>query len=228
VAFQERGYDESSRLYLTGGLNDNWFAPNLRGDPGSGLGRMSVDDIMSFLQTGHGSQLNVIAFGSMAEVVERSGQHFREDDLLAVARYLKSLELEKESGAYEPASDKARQTEVALKTGDVQRPGAGVYMSHCAKCHHADGRGEQLKYPMLAGNPAVLAPDATSIIRLVLEGGRSPQTQNGPKQRKMPDFANKLTDTEIARVLTFVRSTWGNKAAAVTTRDVRILRERLD
>jgi mono/diheme cytochrome c family protein len=41
----------------------------------------------------------------------------------------------------------------------------------------------------------------------------------------MPAFADKLTDTEIARVLTFVRSAWGNDASPVTTRDVRSMRD---
>lgn len=41
----------------------------------------------------------------------------------------------------------------------------------------------------------------------------------------MPAFADKLTDTEIARVLTFVRSAWGNDAPPVTTRDVKRMRD---
>jgi mono/diheme cytochrome c family protein len=40
----------------------------------------------------------------------------------------------------------------------------------------------------------------------------------------MPAFGGKLTDTEMARVLTFVRNAWGNEAAPVTTRQVREVR----
>ncbi|SIT45482.1 hypothetical protein BN2476_470009 [Paraburkholderia piptadeniae] len=43
--------------------------------------------------------------------------------------------------------------------------------------------------------------------------------------RKMPSFAGKLTDTEMARVLTFVRNTWGNDAAPVTTHEVARIRQ---
>ena len=228
IAYEERGYDESSRLYLTGGVNDNWFAPNLTGDPGSGLGRLSERDIVSFLKSGHGKQVHIVTFGSMTQVVEDSAQHFSEDDLKAVAIYLKSLPARGPSGAYEPDSLKARQADSALKTGDIQRPGSGLYMSSCVKCHKADGHGEFEKYPSLAGNPAVLAPDTTSMIRMVMQGGESPQTLTGPKPRKMPAFASKLTDTEIARVLTFVRTTWGNQASPVLTRDVAALRARLE
>lgn len=226
--FEERGFDESSKLYLTGGVTDNWFAPNLTGDPGSGLGRVSEQDIISFLKTGHGEQVHIVAFGSMVDVVENSTQHFDDEDLQAVARYLKSLPARSSSGDYKPDSLQAHQSLAALSTGNVQRPGAGVYMSFCVECHQADGRGKPDKFPTLAGNPAVLTTDTTSLIRLVLQGGKSPQTLTGPKRKKMPAFADKLTDTEIARVLTLIRSTWGNQASPVLTRDVGTLRAKLE
>lgn len=226
-AFEERGYDESSKSYLTGGFNDNWFAPNLTGDQASGLGRLSEQDIESFLKTGHGADLHIVAFGSMTSVIEDSTQHFSDDDLQAIAHYLKSLPAQNPSGNYEPKSKAARQTTVALKTGEVQRPGSGLYASFCMKCHQADGRGQTEKYPTLAGNPAVLAPDTASLIRLILQGGESPATATGPKQHKMPAFADRFTDTEIARVLTFVRTTWGNQANPVTPRTVAAVRHNL-
>lgn len=225
--FEERGYDESSRLYLTGGTNDHWFAPNLTGDPGSGLGRLSPRDIASFLKSGHGVDVHVVTFGSMVQVVEDSAQYFNDDDLDAIAHYLKSLPPREASGAFTPNSQKAQETAVSLKTGDVERPGTGLYMSFCAKCHQADGHGEPQKFPALAGNPAVLAPDTSSLIRLVLEGGSSPQTLDGPMHRKMPAFSDQFTDTEIASVLSFVRTTWGNDAGPVSTREVSVMRGQL-
>lgn len=225
--FEERGYDESSRLYLTGGTNDHWFAPNLTGDPGSGLGRLSPRDIASFLKSGHGVDVHVVTFGSMVQVVEDSTQYFDDDDLAAIAHYLKSLPAHETSGAFAPDSPKAEETVVALKTGEVERPGAGLYMSFCAKCHQANGDGESQKFPALAGNPVVLASDTSSLIRLVLEGGSSPRTLNGPAHRKMPAFADRFTDTEIASVLSFIRTTWGNDAGPVATRDVSLMRARL-
>ena len=89
AAYQERGYDESSKEYLAGGINDNWYALNLRGDPGSGLGRVSRDDIASFLKSGHGG--GMVTFGSMVQTVEDSLQYLSDDDLRAMATYLKTL-----------------------------------------------------------------------------------------------------------------------------------------
>ena len=70
----------------------------------------------------------------------------------------------------------------------------------------------------------MLAPETTSLVRLLIEGGSTAKTQDGPKPQEMPAFGGKLTDTEMARVLTFVRNAWGNQAAPVTPREVRELR----
>ena len=72
----------------------------------------------------------------------------------------------------------------------------------------------------------VLSENAVSIIRHVLEGGKGPVTRNGPKPKKMPGFAKKLSDREIADVLTFVRNSWGNSASPITLRDVSMLRRK--
>ncbi|WP_408220872.1 c-type cytochrome [Paraburkholderia sediminicola] len=221
-AYEERGYDSDAHLYLTGGTNDHWFAPNLTGDSGSGLGHVPAQDIVAFLRSGHGGGL--VTFGSMVQVVEDSTQYLNDDDLAAIAAYLKSLPPREPAGLYDMYSRAAQQTVQALHTGDVERPGAGIFLSYCARCHQPDGLGVVQKYPRLAGNPVVLAPQTTSLVRLLVEGGASPHTENGPLSRKMPSFADKLSSEEMAQVLTFVRNTWGNAAPPVTTRDVTSVR----
>jgi len=222
-AYDELGYTESSRAYLTGGTNDHWHAPNLTGISGAGLGSLSADEIAAFLKTGHGAGL--VTFGSMVQVVEDSTQYLDDRDLRAIASYLKTLPASGSGGTYDAHSRMASQSVAALRTGDDERPGAGLYQSACARCHTSNGAGEPFKYPRLAGNPAVLSEKPDSLVRMVLQGGRAPSTETGPEPKKMPAFADKLTDTEIARVLTFVRSAWGNDAAPVTTRDVRSMRD---
>ncbi|HEX5538814.1 MAG TPA: cytochrome c, partial [Methylophilaceae bacterium] len=69
-AFQVKGYSEDSPTFLKGAVVDNWFAANLRDNYASGLRRWSKDDIVEFLQTGHGAQS--AAFGSMTLVIENS------------------------------------------------------------------------------------------------------------------------------------------------------------
>jgi mono/diheme cytochrome c family protein len=82
-------------------------------------------------------------------------------------------------------------------------------------------------FPRLAGNASVLSDDATSLIRLVVQGGRGPRTATGPVPQMMPGFDATLTDVQMAQVLTYVRGTWGNTARPVTTNDVTELKGKL-
>lgn len=225
LAYQEKGYSESSPDYLSGAVVDNWFAANLTGTHASGLGRWSEKEISTFLETGHSG--HEVAFGSMVTVIENSTQHLRKEDLDAIAHYLKSLPAHKGRTSYKPKPP-ATQGEIVLIGAIVdqfERPGAGLYAGFCAKCHGDNGTGKSPKIPRLGGNSMVLSENASSLIRQVLEGGKGPLTKNGPKPKEMPSFAKDFTDREIADVLTFVRNSWGNTAAPVTPRDVSSLRK---
>ncbi|MBS0300022.1 MAG: cytochrome c [Proteobacteria bacterium] len=224
LAFQEKAYSESSPDYLRGAMVDNWFSANLTGNKASGLGRWSKADISKFLKTGHSG--HEVAFGSMVTVIENSTQHLRKDDLDAIAHYLKSLPDQQSKSSYnpnQPLSDQDQEINIGINKFEL--PGAGLYSGFCAKCHGDNGTGKSPRIPRLGGNSIVLSDNASSIIRLVLEGGKGPQTIKGPKPKKMPSFANKFSDREIADVLTFVRKSWGNSATPVTPREVSLLRQ---
>ncbi|MDP9128287.1 MAG: c-type cytochrome [Pseudomonadota bacterium] len=212
--FQEKAYSESSRDYLTGALEDHWFSADLSGDPASGLGAWDDEEIVRFLKTGYGH--NALVFGNMGMVVANSLQFLAEADLLAIARYLKSLPASREHASYTQGMGADPHTE---------HPGQGLYVAFCAECHGRTGAGKLPRYPPLAGDAAVLSRDPTSLIRMVLEGGTAPSTATGTKPAGMPGFANKLSDREIGEVLSYVRNDWGNAAAPVSTRDVDRLRK---
>lgn len=224
LAYQEKAYSESSPDYLSGSVVDGWFAANLTGNQAAGLGRWSEEEISTFLETGH-SRLG-IAFGSMITVIENSLQHLRKEDLDAIAHYLKSLPAGKSRASYKPSTSQGQPAVPELKIGidKFELPGAGVYAGFCARCHKDNGAGKFPTIPRLDGNSMVLSENTVSIIRHVLEGGKGPVTKNGPKPKEMPGFTKKLSDREIADVLTFVRNSWGNTAPPVTPRDVSILR----
>jgi mono/diheme cytochrome c family protein len=223
IAFQEKAYSESSLDYLSGAVIDNWFAGNLTGDRASGLGRWSEAEISEFLRTGHNG--HTVAFGSMVLVIENGTQHLQKEDLDAIAHYLKSLEAKKGKSSFTPRDASVSMISTAFSPDTFERPGQGVYAGYCAKCHRENGSGKAPEIPRLAGSPMVLSEDASSLIRLMLEGGKGPATKHGPKPKKMPAYAKELSNREIAEVLTFVRNNWGNKASPVTARDVYLLRE---
>ena len=208
--------------YLSGAAIENYFAPSLRnGGPGT-LGAWSTQELAQFLETGANAQ--GIAFGSMSDVIIHSTQYMTPADALATAEYLKSLRSPGENLAARFAYDATEH--LALKSGDVSKPGARIYLDNCAACHRPDGVGYELVFPRLAGNPVVQA-DPRSLIAIVLEGSQTPRTAHTPAQFTMPRFAWRLSDRDVADVVNFTRSSWGNNASTVTSADVAKSRESL-
>lgn len=219
IGFQEKALDNSSRVYLSGGTLDGWHAPNLRGDATTGLGQWTEGDITRFLQQGHTERST--AFGSMVEVVEDSTQYISDADRQAIAVYLKSLPAD---GQFRVQVNNSA-TAQALDKGDVKATGAQIYMDNCADCHLSSGQGEKNKYPQLAQNPVVVSGDPSSMINIVLRGAHAPITATSGKGAKMPAFADRLEDQEVADVVNFIRHGWGNQAVNVTVSQVKAMRK---
>ncbi|MGU7768695.1 c-type cytochrome [Burkholderia sp. MR1-5-21] len=221
VGFQEKALDERGAAFLSGAPIDNWFASNLTGEHNTGLGRWSDADVAQFLKTG--ANQHATAFGSMVSVINHSTQALTDDDLAAIARYLKSLPAAGGTGAppyrYDP---QATQVSLGRPAND---PGAKVYNAFCLHCHGADGRGYAPLLAPLAGNPNLLEQDATSLINVTLNGSDTLVIDGVPSAYPMPAFSNVLTDRQIADVLTFMRAGWNNGAPAVQAADVAKLRK---
>lgn len=117
------------------------------------------------------------------------------------------------------------QQDIAAIAAGSGGPGAAVYNAKCAVCHQMTGKGIPNVYPPLAGSQLV-ADDPALSIRIVLHGFNGPIERNGAKYNGvMQPWKNDLNDQEIADVLTFVRSSWGNTAAAVTAEQVKEQRD---
>ncbi|HGE8411756.1 c-type cytochrome [Serratia sp. Lou2A] len=218
IGFQEKALSQSDTAYLSGGTLEGWHAANLRADTASGLGDWSAQEITRFLKTGHTQRF--AAFGSMVEVVQDSTQHLNDDDLKAIAVYLKSLPAGDEKSS-PPRNDGIAQ---ALFNGKVNTPGAQAYLDNCAACHRSDGQGYRNTFPQLARNPALLSEDPSSLISIILHGSRTPVTIGAPTGLTMPDFGWRLSDEQVAQLATFVRTSWGNSAPAVSADQVKNIR----
>ena len=190
----------------------DWYAPSLTSDREAGLGDWQVEEVVQLLK--HGVSDRYAVFGPMAEVVHDSTQHLEEKDLHAMATYLKSLPAK--------ASDDAPAMETTgSMRADLLRRGSQVYAEQCVGCHRSDGEGVTRAYPALAHNPSVIMGSTINAIRVVLNGGFPPGTAGNPRPYGMPPFAQKLSDEDVASVLTFVRNSWGNQAPAVAPADVQ-------
>jgi len=219
LAFQEKAMaDDGSRQFLSGSVLEGWYAKNLRNES-TGLASWNEGEIVDFLRTGRTDRS--AAFGGMADVVEHSTQYLSDADLLAMARYLKQLPArEGRNAQWSPGTD---TTTAALRSGDYRVAGSLAYAEHCQACHRADGRGMPRVYPALAGNSIVFADDPSSLVQVTLIGGRTPHTPHDRMAFTMPGF-EQLPNAQLAQILTFIRSSWGNQASAVSEVDVARMR----
>jgi mono/diheme cytochrome c family protein len=94
----------------------------------------------------------------------------------------------------------------------------------CVTCHQATGLGMPGAFPPLAGSEWALGnPDLP--IAIVLHGLQGEVTVKGQKyQSMMTAWGPMFSDEEVANVLTYVRSQWGNKASPVTAAQVAKVR----
>jgi mono/diheme cytochrome c family protein len=110
----------------------------------------------------------------------------------------------------------------------LDSPGAHTYVTRCASCHGLDGKGQPEWMPPLAGATSALAKESASAINITLNGSQRVVAAGVPDAYRMPAFREQLSDQQIAEVLTFMRSTWGNQGGAVDAQTVGKLREHTD
>ena len=197
-------------LDLAGGLIpvQNWYAPSLTDNAEAGVGDWPAREVVAFLK--HGVSARGWAQGPMAEVVARSTRYLSDEDLAAMATYLAAL----------PRGQVDRDDAPNAPPAPPSSSGAKLYATHCASCHGEHGEGVAGAYPALAGNRAVALSPPANLVHMVLRGGYPPTTAGNPRPFGMPPFATVLADAEVADVLSFLRASWGNRAAAVSTLEV--------
>jgi mono/diheme cytochrome c family protein len=116
------------------------------------------------------------------------------------------------SGDSAPESASVQHSPVTPGSAD----GAAVFAGTCAVCHQATGKGLPGAFPPLAGSSWVEGRD-TTLVQIVLHGVQGALTVNGTTYNSaMPAFGGQLSDAQIAAVLTYIRSQWGNKTPAVS------------
>lgn len=218
--------DKDNTVFLSGNTLAGWYAPNLRGHPLQTSDSSKVSgkaDLVAYLRSGR--LHDGAAFGPMTEVIDDSTQYLHDDDLNAIATYLTSPALQaRATPTVAPQTTYTDRTASALRAGHVDSAGARLYLDNCAACHRTDGTGAMPAFPSLNGNAAVLSDDPASLIHIVLSGSHMPSTAAAPTPLAMPDFGWRLTDRQIADLLSFVRGSWGNRATDVSAAEVAKVR----
>lgn len=97
---------------------------------------------------------------------------------------------------------------------ELKALGEKVYAANCVACHQATGKGMPPAFPALDGSKVVTGAKGAQVA-LVL---------NGKQGTAMASFA-RLSDSELAAVITYTRTAWGNKAGEVTPAEIKAARK---
>lgn len=118
----------------------------------------------------------------------------------------------------------------AAPTGGAQAPnaqapdGAKIYSTTCASCHQANGLGTEGTYPPLGGSEWATEGEGR-IVRILLHGLTGEVEVAGETYSGlMPPWGGALKDAELAAVASYVRASFGNRAAPITAATVARLR----
>lgn len=219
LAFQEKAMSEagsSGQYFLAGETVESWRAVSLRN-------LWTVQETALLLKTGQNAFAT--AAGGMTEVIHNSTQHFTDADLTAIATYLKSLP----AGANDlpPPPAPTRVAAAALPAKLFTTRGGLGYVQFCVDCHRQDGAGVTQIFPPLTQNPTVTDKNPATLVHIALTGWKTAETTTHPRVYTMPAFS-RLSDQELAEILSFVRESWGNQAQPVTAAEVKKMRAELD
>ncbi|MFT5686936.1 MAG: mono/diheme cytochrome c family protein [Myxococcota bacterium] len=130
----------------------------------------------------------------------------------------------KEEPKPEPTPEPVKEEPKPEPAPATARTGEQVYAQVCIACHQANGEGLPGAFPpLVASDWAVGDPERP--IKIILSGLQGPIEVKGTTYNSiMTPQGSILSDVEIANVLTYVRSTWGNAADAVTAEQVTAVR----
>jgi thiosulfate dehydrogenase len=219
IGFHEKAMSDAGpdgKYYLAGATVEAWRALSLRH-------LWTVEDTALLLKTGQ-NRFSTVS-GSMVEVIHLSSQHLSDDDLIAIATYLKSLPPGQDEQPVPSVPKRAQLSK--LPDALLSTRGGLAYVQFCSNCHREDGGGVEGIFPPLVQNPTVSSPDPVTLVHITLTGWQTAQTATHPRVWTMPAFA-RLSDQEVAEILSFLRSSWGNNAKPVTPSAVAKLRAELN
>lgn len=217
-AMNEKGFDGTSKAFLSGGQLGDWPTPSLRGLP-----RWNEAAIVDYLQTGR--NVNGAVAGEMTSVVQHSTSHLTDADLHSVAAYLKTLPPVAPTHAVKAQGQKETVSKLTAATNLTL--GERLYLDNCAACHFVTGKGATRVFPALDGATVINAENPAALLHVMLAGERTPSTPKAPSVLVMPGFAKRLNNAEAAALATFLRQGWTNTAEAVSEKDVQKVRKLL-
>lgn len=175
-----------------------------------------IPTLNAYLATGIAPQGT--AFDGMYTVTHFSTSTMEPEDVKAVATYLLTA---KDGKLVPPSAPPAPLPQaVAPESGTPMAAGRLAYMAFCAGCHGMSGQGLPNVGPAMKGNATLAMDDPQTLIKAVLNGIPTQIFKNGERMYAMPPFAHRMSDAEVAELVTWIRAEWGGQSVPVTAAQV--------
>lgn len=187
---------------------DGWHVPDITTLGDSDSKPWTAATLEQFLVSGRSPRGD--AAGPMREVVQSSLRYLNDRDADAIAAYVVSLQqgTNREQANPHPVPTQAGITATTGKT--LYPQGRSLYQKYCSDCHGKKGVAQHPYYPDLRNSRLVTATNPDNLALMILRGGFQATTKNHPFPYSMPPFAVLLSDRQIAGIVNYVRSNWGN------------------
>ena len=208
----------NNRRKFAGAIIQGWKAYNITRDPKWGIGSWSDAQLQDYLAHGHADG-HGSASGPMAEVIDNSLRFLTQDDIGAMATYLRSVPSKEATGELAVATAPTEQQSpkpIQVDSG-ARTLGLRVFEGSCVGCHSFNGSGAVSKYAALLGTRAVNDPAGTNATQALLQGTHL-DTALG--KEFMPGFGNGYSDAEIAAVVNYVTKRFGTQASSLTPDEI--------
>jgi mono/diheme cytochrome c family protein len=196
-----------------GAVVDGVHCYNISSDERWGVGSWSNAELVKYMKTGH-TEGRGAAGASMGEVVENSTSQMSDEDLRAVAAYLKKLA--PQPGDVEISTRSQAAAPDGLEAFAGEPDGRRIYEGACIGCHGSGGAATAAA-ANLQGHPSVNDRSGRNATWVTLHGVDY-RTAEGHVY--MPAFADAYSDAEVASVVRYVLAAFGSGAATLSLADV--------
>jgi mono/diheme cytochrome c family protein len=197
------GAEKAGDAYA-GAVVDNWTAPPLT-EANPVPGPWTQEELHSYLRNGV-SVLHGSAAGPMSPVVQGLSA-LPESDVQALAVYFADIDHAVDRPLSANSAVARAMSYARIGTSQEFDADARLYTAACASCHYNAGHAPLAVRPELALNSALNLPDPTNLIQVVLRGVSA---EEGIPGVVMPSFERALSDTDIARIASYLRRTRTN------------------
>ncbi|MBS1779876.1 MAG: cytochrome c [Bacteroidetes bacterium] len=149
----------------------------------------------------------------------QDGKVVATQDALYLIAYLQSLKQTKlPDGTETPAFLYKKEEKKAAAANGAEPDGQAIFTANCQSCHQANGEGLPGAFPPLKGSPIVLGDDLEKYVDIIMNGYDAREEFG-----VMPPVGTnaQFTEHELAALINYERSSWGNNGKKVTPDEVK-------